>query len=320
MTNERFFVTGALGCIGAWVVYNLLQEGAAVTVFDLNNNVRRWRLLLDDEAIARVDLVQGDITNTEAVLNAVESSGANRIVHLAGLQVPFCKANPPLGAAVNVVGTVNVFEAAKKFKIAPVAYASSMAVHGMPEDYPSAIIDQEAALLPRTHYGVYKQANEGTARIYWWDDGVPSIGLRPYIVYGPARDQGLTSAPTKAMLAAAQGESFHIPYGGVAGYQYADDVAKLFIRAARSPLQGAEALHIQGSIAHMSAIVAAIEHAATASHGKITFDDTQLPFPAGQDDSELRRVLGDVAYIPLQDGVQDTIKRFRWAIAHGRLE
>ena len=319
MTREHFFVTGALGCIGTWVVQNLLNDGAAVTVFDLAKDVRRWRLLMDDATIARVNLVQGDITQTETVLNAVEKAGATHIIHLAGLQVPFCKANPPLGAAVNVVGTVNVFEAAKKFKLGPVSYASSMAVHGQPEDYPEMIIDQSAALLPRTHYGVFKQANEGTARIYWWDDGVASIGLRPYIVYGVARDQGMTSSPTQAMLAAAKGESFHIPYGGTAGYQYADDVAKLFIRCARTPIKGAEVFHIRGSVAKMSEIVDAIEVAEPSAKGKVTFDEKQLPFPPGQDDSELQRALGNIHYTPLAEGVADTITRFKWALAHGRM-
>ena len=75
MTREHFFVTGALGCIGTWVVQNLLNDGAAVTVFDLAKDVRRWRLLMDDATIARVNLVQGDITQTETVLNAVEKAG-----------------------------------------------------------------------------------------------------------------------------------------------------------------------------------------------------------------------------------------------------
>lgn len=109
-----------------------------------------------------------------------------------------------IGVAVNVVGTVNVFEAAKKFKLGPVSYASSMAVHGQPEDYPEMIIDQIRRASPRTHYGVFKQANEGTARTDRWDDGVASICLRPYIVYGVARDQGMTSSPTQAMLAVAR--------------------------------------------------------------------------------------------------------------------
>jgi nucleoside-diphosphate-sugar epimerase len=117
-------------------------------------------------------------------------------VHLAALQVPFCKADPVLGAQVNVTGTVNVFEAAKRQGLdTTIAYASSAAVH-----------NEHGEVAPRTLYGVYKVANEGTARIYADDDGVASIGLRPFIVYGPGRDQGLTADPTLAMQAAARGE------------------------------------------------------------------------------------------------------------------
>ena len=60
-------------------------------------------------------------------------------------------------------------------------------------------------LLPRTLYGVYKQANESTAKVYYQDHDLSSIGLRPYVIYGPGRDQGMTSTPTKALLAVARG-------------------------------------------------------------------------------------------------------------------
>lgn len=61
---------------------------------------------------------------------------------------------------------------------------------------------------------MYKRANEGSAHVYRADDGVASYGLRPYVVYGPRRDQGITSEPTRAMLAAVADESSHIGYGG----------------------------------------------------------------------------------------------------------
>ena len=64
---------------------------------------------------------------------------------------------------------------------------------------------------PGTLYGVYKRANEGTAHVYWADHGVASVGLRPHTVFGPGRDQGLTSAPTTAMLAAACGRPYRDP-------------------------------------------------------------------------------------------------------------
>ena len=207
---------------------------------------------MDDDELARVQFITGDITDLAALERAIGETGTTHLIHLAGLQVPFCKADPALGARVNVVGTVNVFEAAKRAGLRHVVYASSIAVYGISEEYPEGPIAHDAMLRPRTHYGVYKQANEGTARIYWLDDGIASIGLRPYIVYGPARDQGMTSQPTKAMLAAALGRPHNIPFGGRAVYQYTEDTARAFIQAARSPFEGAEAFNLGGSVAHMT--------------------------------------------------------------------
>ncbi|MBL8162803.1 MAG: SDR family oxidoreductase [Anaerolineae bacterium] len=319
MADERFLVTGALGCIGAWVVRNLVREGVPVTIFDPGGSLHRLRLIMSDDELNALPIIGSDISDLAAVESAVKDSGATRIIHLAGLQVPMCKADPALGARVNVVGTVNVFEAAKRAGINHVVYASSIAVYGLSEDYPEGALAHDAALKPRTHYGVYKQANEGTARIYWLDEGISSIGLRPYIVYGPGRDQGLTSAPTKAMLAAASGEPYHIAYGGRSMYQYADDTARIFIRAARAAAQNAEAYNLRGSVVRMSDIVAAIERAVPGIAGQITFDDKQLPFPEEMEDKTLMSLLGDLAYTSLDEGVAETIRIFQHAIAAGHL-
>lgn len=317
VADQRFFVTGALGCIGAWVVRNLVQEGTPVTVFDLGGSQHRLKLILSDDELGQVKFVQGDVSDLTMVETALNDAGATHIIHLAGLQVPFCKADPSLGARVNVVGTVNLFEAAKRTGIKHMTYASSIAVYGQSEDYPEGTQDHEVVPKPRTHYGVYKQANEGTARIYWLDDGVSSIGLRPYVVYGPGRDQGLTSSPTKAMLAAAAGNPYHIGYGGRSMYQYADDTAKIFIRSARAEFQGADVFNLRGSIVRMSEIVDAMEAVAPDLKGKITFDDKQLPFPEEVENASLEAVLGDLDYTPLDKGVAETISIFRDGLARG---
>jgi nucleoside-diphosphate-sugar epimerase len=166
---------------------------------------------------------------------------------------------------------------------------------------------------------VYKQANEGTARIYWLDDGIASIGLRPYIVYGPARDQGMTSQPTKAMLAAALGRPHNIPFGGRAVYQYTEDAARAFIQAARAPFAGAEAFNLGGSVAHMREIIAGIEAAEPASRGQITYTDQPLPFPAEMDGAPLEAAIGPIRHTPLADGISATVALFRTAVARGRL-
>lgn len=319
MTQERFLVTGALGCIGAWVVRVLTRDGLPTTVLDVAGDPHRLKLIMTDEELGRVNFVTGDITDLAVVERALHESGATRLVHLAGLQVPFCKADPPLGARVNVVGTVNVFEAAKRAGLARLAYASSVAVFGQSEEYPEGTLDSDAPQNPHTHYGVFKRANEGTARVYWEDDGLASVGLRPYAVYGPGRDQGLTSSPTQAMLAAAAGRPYHIPYGGRGAYQYAEDAARAFVRAARSSLEGAPVFNMRGSAVHMREIVEAIEAVAPAARGRITFDDKPLPFPEDLDDAGLQAALGPLETTPLEQGVRSTVALFRQALAERRL-
>ena len=201
----------------------------------------------------------------------MEERGITHVIHLAALQVPFVRANPPLGASVNVVGTVVVFEAVRA--LGPLAgsltYASSIAAYDPPE--PGHEHEQRGT--PATLYGVFKRANEETAGVYWADYQVPSIGLRPHTVYGLGRDQGVTSAATKAMLAAAAGTSFQIPYGGRAELQHARDVARQFIAASRAAVEAAVVLDPPGRPVAMSEVVAAIHAAVPESAGAVGFDD-----------------------------------------------
>lgn len=320
MPNEKFLVTGALGCIGAWVVRNLVREGVSTTVFDLATDPRRLRLIMPEDELARVEMLSGDIADLNAVESVMKDHGITHVIHLAALQVPFCRADPSLGARVNVVGTVNVFEAARRSGLQRVVYASSAAVYGISEDYPEGPLSHDAPLRPQTHYGVFKQANEGTARVYWQDNGISSIGLRPYVVYGPGRDQGLTSTPTTAMLAATLGQPYTISFGGRFDLQFADDVAKAFIRAARVPFDGADVFNLRGSVVHVRDIVAAIETAAPAMEGKLSFTDVPLGFPEEMDNTPLLSVLGPLPHTSLADGVATTIGMFEDALADGRLQ
>ncbi len=323
MADEHFLVTGALGCIGAWTVHNLVREEVSVTVFDLATEPQRLQLLLSDDELAQVNFVAGDIADLPAFEQALDDNEITHVIHLAGLQVPFCKADPPLGARVNVVGTANVFEAVKRRQehIGKVIYASSVAVFGAPEDYePGAVMQDDSSLMPHTHYGVYKQANEGTAHVYWLDEGVSSIGFRPYVVYGVGRDQGITSTPTTAMLAAAANLPYHISYGGRTVFQYADDTARAFIQAARADYEGAEAFNLGGFTPDMQDVKDAIDRAAPEAADKIAFEDIQLPFPQEVDGSGLEAAIGTVAHKPLVEGVAETVALFRELIAAGKID
>ncbi len=295
--GERWLVTGALGCLGAWTVLTLAREGARVVALDLGVDDRRLRLISEPGELDGVTFVQGDITDAKTMRDALAAHEITHVVHLAALQVPFCKADPVLGAQVNVTGTVNVFEAAKRHGLAtPVAYASSAAVY-----------DEQGRVAPRTLYGVYKLADEGVAKVYWHDDGVASVGLRPFSVYGPGRDQGLTAGPTLAIAAAVRGEPYRIGFGGRTQLHYAPDVARAFVQAARSSPAGADTFSLGGPATALADFAAAVEREIPGA--EITFEDAPLPFP-----DELPQPWFDSPLTPLEQGIHETAEVLRGVV------
>ena len=293
--SERFLVTGAHGCIGAWVVAELVREGTDVVAFDVAPGHGRALLLLDDWELERVRVVQGDVADPASVGAAF--AGVTHVVHLAALQYPYCREDHLAGARVNVLGTVCVFDAALAAG-AKLVYASSI-----------------AALAEGQLYGTWKRANEGTAAAFWAEDGYPSIGIRPALVYGVGRDRGVTASMSLAMQAAARGEPFHIVHGGRSPLNHAGDVARIFVRAARAVPNGAPVYDAGGTEHDMHEVVAAIDAAVPAA--RITFEDA--PFaatPPSFGGSALDAALGAVAWRPLEQGVRETIERFR-ELAHG---
>ncbi|HEX2346494.1 MAG TPA: hypothetical protein VHI12_07905, partial [Gaiellaceae bacterium] len=142
-------------------------------------------------------------------------------------------------------------------------------------------------------------------------EGVASIGIRPYVVYGPGRDQGMTSGPTLAMAAAARDESYEIGYGGTLQYDYAPDVGRGFTLAARAATESAYVANFPGEPSAMQEVVDAIEAAAPAVAGKVSWEEGQLPFPQSLQANLLERLVGPLPRTPLADGVRQTIEHFR---------
>ncbi len=266
------------------------------------------RALLSESELAALDIEEIDVTDQSAVDGLFERWRPTNVIHLAALQVPSCRADPELGARVNVAGFVNIFEAVRRHRIpTPVVYASSIATFDAadggdePPERPSG--------FPATLYGVYKLANEGIARVYWKESGIASVGLRPYVVYGVGRDQGLTSEPTTAMLDAALGRDGSISYGGESQLQYADDVAAAFIAATRCGHQGAVVLNLPGACVSMHELADLICRMASAAVS-ITAGETPLPFPRMVDAKAFDEIVGQVQITRLEDGVRETIERF----------
>jgi nucleoside-diphosphate-sugar epimerase len=314
---QIYFITGAQGCIGSWIVKALIERGDTAVVFDRSDDSRRLSAIMSDEDLAKVRFITGDITDGASVLSALDESKASNVIHLAGLQVPTCKADPVTGALVNVAGTLNVFEATRQLGLRRVVYASSAAVYGMNDD--DVALDESAQCEPTTHYGVFKRANEGNARVYFLDHGVSSVGLRPLTVYGVNRDTGLTSDPTKAMKSAVLGRPFHIRFGGATDFQYVADTAAAFIACADNAPDGAHVFNLHGETVTVDRIANFI-NAFSANGDLITFGGPPIPIAAAMDDTAIRRLIGSLPSTPLESGISETIARFAALRDAGRLD
>ena len=314
--SERYFITGAQGCIGSWIVKALVERGDEPVVFDRSDDSRRLAAIMNARHLAHVRFILGDITERAAVLSALRKSEAQRVIHLAGLQVPSCKADPGTGAIVNVVGTLNVFEAARETKVKSVVYASSAAVYGINDD--DVAVDESADCKPSTHYGVFKLTNEGNARVYFLDHGLSSVGLRPLTVYGVNRDTGLTSDPTKAMKSAVLGRRFHIRFSGATDFQYVADTAAAFIACADKAPAGAHVFNLHGETLTVDRIASFINEQVRAD--LITFSGPRIPIAPAIDDSAIKRAIGCLPSIPFQEGIRATMRRFAELRDEGRLD
>jgi nucleoside-diphosphate-sugar epimerase len=212
---------------------------------------------------------------------------------------------------INVIGSLNVFAAARDSgRPVRVVYASSSAVWGPEEYYGSGKLTEDEPLKPATHYGVFKQANEGNARAFYLANGISSVGLRPWTVYGVGRDRGLTGDPTLAMKAVAEQQSFRIRVSGKMDLQYVEDVAETFVRCLLSDLEGAHVFNLEGSVVDMEDLVDMLERFRPGARALISVEGPKVPVAYRMDDAQLRAAIPGIPKTGLEEGIAKTLDYF----------
>jgi nucleoside-diphosphate-sugar epimerase len=138
-------------------------------------------------------------------------------------------------------------------------------------------------------------------------------------VYGIGRDQGMTSGPTKAIVAAVLGHPYRVSFSGPTMYQYAADVARTLIAASRSGIEGAHVFNMPGAVADGRAMAAAIEAVVPGATERIEFEPGDLPFPSEIDHDGIEAI--DPAPVtPLAEGIAATVEILRSLARDGRLD
>jgi UDP-glucose 4-epimerase len=190
--SARYLVTGGAGFIGSHIVERLLQGSdgrePVVRVLDDFSTGRMDNLRAFDRR--GLDIVRGDIRNLATVERAAR--GVSVIFHHAAMRsVPQSIADPVSTHAVNVTGTLNILEAARRLGVRRVVYASSSSVYG---ERPTLPKREDQAVEPISPYGVSKAAGEHYAAVWHRIYGVETVGLRYFNVFGERQDAASTYA------------------------------------------------------------------------------------------------------------------------------
>jgi nucleoside-diphosphate-sugar epimerase len=320
MSCNRFLVTGARGFIGSWVVRKLVDRKLDVTAFDIDERSDRLALLLSPAELERISFVRGDVNDLGLLENVLRERSITHVIHTAGLQTPDCRAQPIAGAKVNVLGTLTVFEAVKacRDQVSCVVYASSGAVLGADDGHIASALPDGALRNPETLYGVFKTANEQCARIYWQDERIRSVGLRPPVVYGVGRDKGLTAGTTLAIRAAMLGQAFEIGFSGPANMEYVEDVALCFVASSLKAPEGATVYNMLGEVLTVEDMIGVIEEMFPSCRGNITCLQSRNRMANFVSDAGLQALIGPFHPATYREGAKRTADIYRNLAAAGR--
>jgi UDP-glucose 4-epimerase len=308
-------VTGGGGFIGTWVVRLLLERQLAVVAVDRRFQADRAARILGSLATRAVSY-EVDLTDRERLQTICQQHQVTHLIHLAALLTPACQQDPWTGAQVNIMGSVALFEAARQMRepLQGFSYASSYAVYG-PEVGDDPALDVQGNLAsvnrPPSFYGAFKLAVDLIAEQYWRHFQIPSVGIRPHVVYGPERDQGLTAGPSLATRAAVEGRSYVIGYRGRVGYDYVEDVALAFVRGALETPRQSLVVDLPGELATCEEFAAAIHAEVPGSSTHITVAGDEIPANIPPAPNYIHHLFPDWRVTSLREGVRRTADFYR---------
>ena len=312
MSNSTVLVTGGTGFIGSYVVADLLEAGHDVVAYDISTDTE----ILEQLDVAEETTVRrGDLADPTDVVRAVKETDTTHIVHLAALLTTTARANPRAAAEVNVMGTNNVFEAARTLddQVERVAWASSAAVYAPPHNYDAEWVDEDELVYPDTLYGATKEYNEHQARVYHEDYELDHVGLRPTVAYGPYRETGGSAFLANIVEKPALGESYSVEYGDQAiDWQHVEDIAQSFRKAAFTPEDDLtqRIYNVRGVLATVREAAETVEEIVPDADIDVS-DEGELPWTQNLDMTKANEDLGYEPAYDLEAGFRKYINVLR---------
>jgi UDP-glucuronate 4-epimerase len=310
-----YLVTGGAGFIGSHVAEHLLQRGDEVIVLDNFNDyydpaIKRQNIqrLQQHE---KLTVIEDDIRDALAVRALFDDHNITHVAHMAAMAgVRASMEQVPLYIAVNVTGTMNLFEAAKATEIEQFVLASTGSVYGETEDIP--FTETDSADRPLAAYPASKRAAELLGHTYYNLNEMNVTALRFFNVYGPAGRPDMM--PLRLFNAAFDGTLIQMFNGGDIhrDWTYIDDIVNGVIAALDTPL-GYEIINLgYGDPLSLTAFVDIIEELTGQ-----TINKTSVPAPPSDpsitycNNQKARELLGFDPVVSVQDGLLNTWEWFR---------
>jgi NAD dependent epimerase/dehydratase len=230
LSGGKVLVTGADGFIGSHLVEALVRGGAAVRAFVYYNSFNSWGWL--DHCAADVrghfEIRAGDIRDPHGVREALKDCVA--VYHLAALiAIPYSYNSPASYVATNVMGTLNVVQAARDLGVGHVIHTSTSEVYGTARYVP---IDEEHPLQGQSPYAATKIGADQLALSFHRSFGTPVTVVRPFNTYGPRQSLRAVIPAVIAQIAAGRDE---IRLGAVAptrDFSFVEDTVAGFMALA----------------------------------------------------------------------------------------
>lgn len=316
--SARVLVLGGFGCIGVQTVKWLLANtGATVVAGGREVSTERTQRLFEDVDHSRLQPVSIDIRDQRQLEEALTANDITHVIHLAALQTPDCNAHRDLGLQINLAGTQNLIEAIKARRpgLQRFVFASSIAVYGPRSSYPGSKVPMLAEPAPVNVYGAWKLAGEQISRLFSAETGIPTVSLRPGVLFGPGRDAGLTAAATTAMKHVALGMPYEIPFRSRQDYLYAPDVGAAFGQAAMAPFAGYGVFTLPSHTVDTAEIIATLSQAAIetglAANFGITAGTAEVPFICDLEYQPFLNAFPLAPHTPLAQAIQESLQVFK---------
>jgi NAD dependent epimerase/dehydratase len=284
LEGRSVVVTGAGGFIGGHVVERLVRDGARVRALCRYNsrNERGTLDWLEPNVLAEVEVVLGELRDVESVAAAIE--GSEVVLHLgAQIAIPYSYVNPRDFLEVNVLGTLNVAQAALRHGVQRIVHTSTSEVYGTAQSVP---ITEAHPLEPQSPYAASKVAADKLMDSYHRSFDLPVCVLRPFNTYGP-RQSARAIIPTIISQALA-GSTLRL--GSLhprRDLTYVEDTAAAFVAAATS--EGAVGRTIQLGTNHDVSVGDLVEMVAEVLGRELTVETD--PVRIRPDKSEVERLL-----------------------------